>query len=298
MGIKAPRGYDVLWEQLLAAIERNLAVCPFSSFRRTESELMPEIYDGGIGERDLYETASELWCGVEFQGFPEVLRSQVRSSLRRFLGTGSQAYDVAQGFTGYPHAPCESQRLEPPSARFASWTQWTKDYHEREGMAPPVGDFSAQKLLEAQATIENLYVRPALSFLQGRSDIWTVSSLEFCTDLWRAYSEFTGIEADGFTTAEFLKSEEMAETPFINIHSSLVAGMIAHTPERRRRGSDLEDVLGISTVLPYCDILTTDGGMKDLVCRLGLDSQYDSRVFSARRSDVDAIRSLAEELTG
>ncbi len=62
------------------------------------------------------------------------------------------------------------------------------------------------------------------------------------------------------------------------------------------QGSDLEDVLAISTVLPYADILTTDRYMKDLVCRLHLDDQYEAKVFSAAKPDVDALCSLVGQL--
>ena len=120
--------------------------------------------------------------------------------------------------------------------------------------------------------------------------------MDFSSDLFRAYAEFTGAEDDGLRIGEFLRSEQMAQTPFIDIYSSLVAEMVVSGQDRNPKGSDLEDVLGISTVLPYCDILTTDKGMKHLVRQLGLDRQYNSQVFSAAESDIAALSSLGAQL--
>ena len=292
LGASTSSSYPRLWEHLQTATQNDVAVCPFSPFRRTESELL-----GSGHERDLYETASQIWCGVELREFPEVLRAQVRASLKRFLGTAAEMYDLSEAFTADPHGPCVStDALTPHAARFASWTRWVKEYHEQEGIAQPSSDFSAQKRVEAQAVIENLYVNPATAFLRGYNDIFTFSALDFSNDLFRAYADLTGAEDNGLRIGEFLRSNEMAETPFIDIHSSLLAGMITHSSGRKPQGSDLEDVLAISTVLPYCGILTTDRYMKDLVCKLHLDDQYQAKVFSAAEPDTLALMSLVKGL--
>lgn len=207
--------------------------------------------------------------------------------------------DVSDAFTADPYAPCSPlPPLEPHAASFASWTRWIKDYHERQGIAQPSRDFSAQKKVEALAIIENLYVNPAADFSRGHNDIFTFSALDFSNDLFRAYADFTGAEDNGLRIGEFLRSEQMAQTPFIDIHSSLVAGMITDTSGRKVQGSDLEDVLAISTVLPYCDILATDRYMKHLVCTLRLDDQYKAKVFSAAQLDAVALTSLVRDLPG
>jgi hypothetical protein len=284
--------YPRLWESLRTAVKNGAAVCPFSPFRRTESEPLPSD-----DERDLYETAGEIHCGVEFQGFPEVLQSQVRASLKRFLGLGTHAVEPSDGFTADPHGPCvPSGDLKPWAARFQSWTRWVKDYHEHHGMPEVSGDYTHHKAVEARAIVENLYVYPVLASRMGSSNILAFSALDFPVDLFRAYEELAGTEDDGLHIAEFLRSKEMTETPFIDIHSSLVAGIITLALERKAQGSDLEDVLAISTVLPYCDILTTDRFMKHLVCALGLDDEYRAKVFSAARSDADSLCSVAERL--
>ena len=297
LGLKTPPNYLALWEHLLTAVQNELVVCPFSPFRRTESELLPSDREEGFQERDLYETANEIWFGVQFRGFEEVLRAQVRASLKRFLGTATDMSDLSEGFTTDPHGPCQTtDQLEPYSASFASWTRWVKEYHERVGMAQPSGDFSAQKQVEALAVVANLYVDPAVSTLRGHTDIFTFSALDFSKDLLRAYDEYTGVEDSGSKIGKFLRSKHMAQTPFIDIHASLVAEMAVSGQKRTPQGGDLEDVLAISTVLPYCDILTTDKSMKHLVCTLHLDAQYHTKVFSAAESDVRALCSSVGQL--
>jgi hypothetical protein len=296
LGTNPARTDSLLWEHLLACVQNEVAVCPFSPFRRTESELL-----GRADERDRYDTASQIYCGVEFREFEEVLRAQARSSLKRFLGAETNPYDPSDAFSTDPHGPCSSAgRLEPPAASFASWTRWVKEYHERHGMPEPSGDFSAHKLVEARAVVESLYLNPAVALSRGSSDIFTFSALDFSLDLFRAHDELMGVEDDGSPDmsriGEFLRSDHMAQVPFIDIHSSLVAGIVVHSQERNVQGSDLEDVLAISTVLPYADILTTDRYMKDLVCRLHLDDQYEAKVFSASEPDVDALCSLVGQL--
>jgi hypothetical protein len=51
-----------------------------------------------------------------------------------------------------------------------------------------------------------------------------------------------------------------------------------------------------ATVLPYVDVLATDGHMKQLIQALKLDRQYGVRVFGSRKADVVALTSLVREL--
>ncbi|OGO49023.1 MAG: hypothetical protein A2W34_04385 [Chloroflexi bacterium RBG_16_64_32] len=89
----------------------------------------------------------------------------------------------------------------------------------------------------------------------------------------------------------------MTAAPFVDVYSSLRAGMVFWGQKRKPKGSDLNDVLIAATVLPYCDVFATDGYIKHLIQALKLDKQYKVRVFGSRKADVGALTSLVREIS-
>jgi hypothetical protein len=93
----------------------------------------------------------------------------------------------------------------------------------------------------------------------------------------------------GLQLAIFLKSSVAMSIPFIDIQSTLRAGMLLYAPQRRISGTDLQDVQAISALLPYSDVFTCDSYMKDLITRTGLSDKYGSVVFGGRVKDAVAL---------
>jgi len=282
-------GYVELRNLLTTAVQLNRVICPFSSFAKTESEMAP--YDV---EREVYETLNPLYCGVSFRSFPDVLCSQVRHALAEFLGESVNDEGWRTAFSADPHRQMRSWDPIPlGGGNFSAWTRDVKGYHERRGDDPPIGDFEAQKRFEAVEMIKQLYILPTLAFATGSSDIFWFSALDFRADLLAAFEEHQGTSPDELEELRFLRSLNMLAVPLIDIHSSIRAGMLIYSKDRKVLGSDLQDVLALSTVLPYCDVVTTDRYMKYIITKVGLPAQYGVKVFSAAKEDV---LSLAAEV--
>ncbi len=68
-------------------------------------------------------------------------------------------------------------------------------------------------------------------------------------------------------------------------------------PERRSRTSDIVDLKALSLAIPYCDLVTCDAFMVDLVRRTGVATRFNTELFSGRRPDVDRLRRRLSLLT-
>ena len=104
-----------------------------------------------------------------------------------------------------------------------------------------------------------------------------------------------GMDDDKFI--DFLKSDELLNSAFMNIHSSIRTAAAMYFPKRKQRGSDLRDPVILAAVMPYSDVVTTDRFMEELlVARLNFDEKYDCVIFSANKRERLAFRDLIRSL--
>lgn len=97
----------------------------------------------------------------------------------------------------------------------------------------------------------------------------------------------------------FAESEELLDSPFVDINASIWAAIIVeyYIQGRRIGKGDFYDVPILATVLPYGDVITTDSFMKEiLVNRLHFDEKYKCKVFSAGKIDRLAFQELIKKL--
>jgi hypothetical protein len=290
-----PPNYFPLWETLISRVEDGSVICPFSDFRRSESELTDPSF-----ERELYATMNLLWGEISFQNFGHIVQCQMNRALAVHLGLGEPAVNWAEAFDSNPQeTKSDFASLEPGGGRFTEWTKHTREYHLARGDDPPVGNFSQQKVHEADQLIEYLYIVPAVQQLTGQIQSFTFPMLDFQIALMKEYDRLIGkppsVTSD-VQLALFLKSKGAKSIPFIDIHSSLRASMLVHTPDRNISGTDLDDVLALSALLPYAKIFTSDRHMKDIVGRADLAKKYGTRIFSARRGDIDELAAYLRAL--
>jgi len=291
---KVPSHYLDLYSALREAVGRDLMVCPVSSFHRTESELDTRL------ELEIYGTLSELYCGTELRNYPEILQEQTKTALYEFLGKRDTETKARwhEAFESNPHISSQSPapRLRAPGATFATGTRAVKVYHEQEREPQAVGDLAKQKRFEACQLIFWLYLRSGCLFALGDNDLDTVFMLQYQARLSQEYSDLLGRKPTAFETAHFLASDQMRAAPFIDVYSSLRAGMVVWGAERRPKGSDLNDVFMAATILPYCDVFATDGYIKSLTQRSKLDTKYKLLVFGSHKADVLALTSYVRQL--
>jgi hypothetical protein len=284
--------YENLYDALREAVEANTIVCPASQFHCSESELDTRLAP------EIYRTLEELYCGVEFRFFPEVVQAQAAAALRDFLGLRQPPRPAwKKAFTKDPHSRFEG-KTEPIDRggwrAFGDISPHTKAFHQRRRES--VGGIEAQKRFEAREFVSNAYLVPYLNLAGGVNDVFTPGSLDFLGHLLGVYRELLGRAATNEELIAFLRSKQVVSAPFVDIYSSLRGGMAVWDRERKLKGSDLNDVLIAATVLPYCDVFATDGHMKQLILALKLDRRYGARVFGSRKADVLSLTSLVMEL--
>jgi hypothetical protein len=77
--------------------------------------------------------------------------------------------------------------------------------------------------------------------------------------------------------------------PSVNISSKLWARVFTKFPARQIQGSDATDIEVLSTYLPYMDVIGTDAFMTTLLADLGIDMEYQVKVFNAKTSHLRAF---------
>jgi hypothetical protein len=78
-----------------------------------------------------------------------------------------------------------------------------------------------------------------------------------------------------------------------------MAWTIAHElPQRRSRTSDAADLDAMALALRWCDLVTCDAFMADVIRRTRLDARHEVELFTGRRPDVLRLRDRLLELPG
>lgn len=107
-----------------------------------------------------------------------------------------------------------------------------------------------------------------------------------------------GINTDKPEVMNFMESEELCNIPFVNINGSIWAAIAQYGCQGRKRGKgDFYDVPVLAIALPYCDVIATDGFMKEIVVKkFHFDEKYECKVFSASKTERQAFQKLVNEL--
>jgi hypothetical protein len=291
--------YENLYDALREAVRENAVVCPASEFHYSESELDTRLAP------EIYRTLGDLYCGVEFRLFLEIMQSQAAAALRAFLRMRHPRRPKwKDAFTRNPHRRFDGkvQAIDPSrSAALAPLSPAITALRDRERRSQPAAqpgaDVEAQKRFEARQFVFDAYLLPYLNLAGTAADISAAAGLDLLGHLLRAYREVAGRDATDDELIAFLRSKQMLSVPFVDIYSSLLAAMVLDR-DRKLKGSDLNDVLIAATVLPYCDVFATDGHIKQLILALKLDKRYAARVFGSRKADVLDLTALVRDLPG
>lgn len=281
---------------LLRALEEAVAsgrvVCPVSEFHHNESD-----FDTRLAPR-IYETLEALYCGVQLHSFVHIVQTQARRALGRFLHLeGEEPMSWRDAFNRDPHSECVRDRIQRTTIpAFVDLGRQIKEYHRQQGSEPPsIGDFVQQKELEAREVIGNLYMYSVARLLAGQIDIFTVSGLDFMARLLRDYQDLMQREPAERDLADFLLSSHIRDIPFIDVYSSIRAAMAMSGEKRRTRGSDLEDVMIASSVVPYAAIFATDAHVKEKLRSTNTDLKYGCSVFGGSKQDVLQLTELVSQ---
>ncbi len=85
---------------------------------------------------------------------------------------------------------------------------------------------------------------------------------------------------------DFFHSDSYRSVPYVDIRCKLWAKIV--TNNAKVKTGDTMDIEQLSAVMPYCHFIVTDWRMKNLIIDLGLDTKYNTAIFSIR--DIDSLQ--------
>ena len=308
-----------LLETFKELVDRDLVLCPESTVHDQESGFDQHL------AKPAHKLLKELSGGVSFQTYVHIEMGQVLRALHRYLGLEIEPEDGRWQHAYYsdPQAPIRRPRVYAHIAtpdEFVVEDQRRKDLiqsHRTKSLnelaQKPQLTFREIKQEELVGIAIERYRKPAEAYL-ARLERWASGSESLPTlnpdFTWNDFIDYCEqatippvaaimVEYERLTQGTqlatekpfwyFFVSPEFARIPYYDICTSVVAGFRFHKPQRSPRASDPYDLVALSSVLPYVDVVTTDGEMKDMVKRLKLHGKYGVEVYSAGKRDIQAL---------
>jgi len=302
----------VFWHSLFDELKRTVLAdkiaCPASEFHTTEA-----MFDKRL-EEPIREVIDELSWGLEFHPWRSILELQIEDAAKVFLGKQieKREYWVAT-FQSNPRAPVKSRmhNIAGTGVRVNAHINLPKEVVEQDRKGKEEFADTARELLEdyskkslawsklvsesKKSTIDGFMGKLAIyEILKGQqsNSIWDqISAQDNYTKLLSLFARLTriGINPENQDMVmKFLESKELLDGPFIDIYSSIWAAIAeCHRLQGRNiRGSDFYDVPILASALPSCEIIATDGFMKEITVKLlQFDDKYKAKIFSATKQD-------------
>jgi len=307
--------YAQLFELLESLVLKDRIICPRSTFHNIEAEFDERL------ETEIRLTIAALAREMRFLDDTEVLNNQATKALYKYLGKDplKPFAPWAEAFAGDPEAPIlrDLPVIDvkiPVFGRSRESRRRAKKLYVQEisvvrqrRLERPLS-FDAQLRRQRLSFVRSCYFLPFLRWVGARAALarglkWDLSALSVAGRVFhleRHYADVTADERYALDSPfwDFFLSDEFGHVPYVDIYCSPHAGSLACSPGRRPQEGDLFDVAAMATVLPYSDILATDGYMKSLIQGLGLDVKYGAEVFSARKADLPTFLSRLTPLSG
>jgi len=301
-----------LLEELKQKVLADRIVCPELDFQRKEAALDTRIKEA-VGR-----IIDELSRGLKFNTWEDILNLQIEDAAFKFLGRDSPTREIwATAFESDPQAPLKTRiqgvRRRPKSGidrylplpeevleherlKKARWETFAKEASRVYRGGDWDKGLRREKLYLVDCILGPEAWRHAKRLRNSGSleDRWIADAImQKMRALEQRLLEI-GINDDNFM--DFLKSDELLNSASIDIHSSIRRAAAVNFPNRGQRGSDLYDPVILATVMPYCDIVTTDKFMKHIsLTLLGLDKKYKCEVFSPSNEDRPDFQKRVKE---
>ncbi len=302
-----------LYEILKNAVMADKIACPESNFHSTEA-----MYDSRL-EIPIKEVIGELSLGLKFHHWRSIMESQIEDAARLFLCKRlEQTEEWVKVFQSDPQTPVES-RMQDASDREARVTVHIRlpeevienDRRGKEEFVTIaqglVQTYSKQPIAESQLLLESkkstiggymgaFAIQKIVIQTKSDSVLEQMSGYENHTRLLLLFDNLIKIGIDPQNPemlTKFFESKELLDSPFIDIYSSLWAVIAeCHRIQRRDiKSGDFYDVPILSIALPSCDIITTDGFMKEITIKLlHFNETYKAEIFSVSKEDLVAFQ--------
>lgn len=316
--IKEPEVAE-FWRELFAALQdavmTDKIVCPTSCFHSTEA-----MYNK-ILEEPIKSVTDKLSLGLEFHPWRNILESQIEDAAKVFIGKQPENIeDWTIVFQSDPQAPVESRignvsnsgvrvnvHISLPEEVVESDRRGKEEFLSigqeliKSYSTKPM-DWSKLVLESKRATVDGFMGRLAVLRIfqntHSNSVLEQLSGYDNYSKLMLLFDRLIKIGIDPNNQdmiTKFFESKELLDSPFIDIYSSLWA-VIAECHRlqgRDMKGSDFYDVPILSIALPACDVIATDGFMKEITINLlRFNKKYEAQIFSANKKDIAAFQAF------
>jgi hypothetical protein len=309
-----------IFDDLKAAVLANKIACPESEFQRQEVRL------NSIIEKTVGRIISELSWGLTFSPFEAILESQIEEAAYRFLGKTPPSIETwSKAFESDPLAAVESRMQDVFGLKGRIEVSFvpSKEAIDRDRRMKLEFTDEALKMLDEyrknplkwpdlleqskKGVVDGFMLKRArqsiIRQLNDNSLASRLNALQRIKELENLWDHLQSIGIDTNDLKEvknFLESRELLDSPFIDIYGSIWA-VIGECYIQGRRAenlkSDFYDTPILAMALPYCDVVTTDTFMKEvLVKRFQFDGKYKCKIFSASKTDRVAFQKLVKEL--
>ena len=268
--------YSALYDRLKALVDNDKVICPESLFHELET-IEPNL--AGAAQT----VVTSLSYGLRFRCPMEIIRFQAYRAAREFLNLPPEGTPQWQdAFEDNPHEPVQNRTIPLGTGIILLTIPWQID------TSPPKPDkyMNDRKAAGGKLTWDDLPMRireqkdGLIQYIYGNQI--QESSLGEGSLLWETWRS---LGAAPKRLADFLKSDQLRNCPFIDIHCTLTAAMDCETSRQPREGDAL-DTLIMAVVLPYCDIVATSKDMVALLTQTGLAGRYPKRLYSAKPQEV------------
>jgi hypothetical protein len=309
--------WQSLFRSLKAAVLADKIACPESQFQRKEARLDRRI------EEAVVRIIDELSWGLEFNPWEVILRLQIEDAAFRFLGKTPPPIETwSIPFKSDPHAPVKSRMedvfgtkgriavsFSPPDDIIEEGRQSKLEFMDeaqeilnRYSNNPP--SWSKLLLQNKKGVLDGFMGKIARESItqqsQKDSPLDKLRALDRYNDLVDLFNRLQeiGINTDKSEVMNFMESEELYNIPFVDINGSIWAAIAQYGCQGRKGGKgDFYDAPILAVALPYCDVIATDGFMKEIVVKkFHFDEKYKCKVFSASKTDRQAFQKLIKEL--
>lgn len=308
-----------LFDDLKKAVLANKVASPEAEFHLTEAK-----YDKRL-EEPIVEIIDALSWGLQFRPWRSILESQVEDAAREFLGKQpEERKSWAIAFQSDPHGSYKNrmQDIWRHKVRINVHPSLTNEDidHDRQLKLGFLGQ--AEKLLKEYSNNplgwSELLVQSKKSVIDGfmgklaeqsiikklqvdspwEDKLIALENFTRLEDLWNRIHKIGINPKDSNMVMSFAESEELLNSPFIDINASIWAAIAeCYLQGRKIQTGDFYDVPILAAALPYCDIIATKSFMKEiLVNMLHFDEKYKARIFSATKADRLAFQKLVRTL--
>lgn len=297
--------WQSLFDELKKVVLADKIACPKLEFHDTETMYAKRL------ERAIREVIDELSWGLQFRPYESILESQIEDTARKFLGKqpeGKEPWAIA--FESNPQAPVKSrmQNILGTKGRINVHFSLPDEIVAQDRQLKLKSVNVIQKALNKYIIhnpphdLSEAIVQSKKSFVEGFMGIQAKRSiaqklqgdsrdrlvaLERYYELMNLWNQlhYIGINIhDAKIVMNFTESEEFLNIPFIDIFGSIYAVIAMHYPKIQT--GHLYDVPILATALPYCDVVTTDKFMKEILVKiLHLDDKYKAKIFSPTKAD-------------